>query len=237
MNSTAGQLAAVSEVAEERLRRLYYSPREVYAYVTYGAVDQGGMLKVLTLKIHGPASKGIETPAQKVVDLETVWLPVIVSPDSMMTVREMFLIEPSLQGNVLWLSLASLTIDPELRFRIHRNFVGEDAGWAVAASGFDLDKNTLEMLTCPPGRVTWRPGEAPPVVKESDWGHRLRCLDFRDAGHAPFRQLCRNEICNSLYTRPFDSLSAALACDDLLREAAVAMLAATQEDNLDWKTM
>ena len=160
-----------------------------------------------------------------------------VAAESMQTVRELFLIDPSHQNSVLRLSLASLTIDPELRFRVHRNLVGDDAGWAVAGTGFDLDKSTLEMLTSPPERVTWLHGKAPAEVKESDWGHRLRCLDFCDQGTTAFRQKHHKVQCTWLYTRPFDSLSAALACDVPLRSSAVDMLAATQNDNYDWKTM
>ena len=51
-------------------------------------------------------------------------------------------------GNVLWLSLRSLSLDKEMRFRLHRALLGyKQEEWPISALSSDLPKESLETLS------------------------------------------------------------------------------------------
>ena len=55
VTAAASQISMVAIATENRLRFFDHAPREAFAYVTYGA-SEDGQLKLLPLKIVGPAS-------------------------------------------------------------------------------------------------------------------------------------------------------------------------------------
>ena len=71
-----------------------------------------------------------------------------VSPQSIAGLTDKGLLWTKPLGNVLWLSLRSLSLDKEMRFRLHRALLGyKQDEWPISALGSDLPKESLETLS------------------------------------------------------------------------------------------
>ena len=134
------------------------------------------------------------------------------------------------------LSLRSLSLDAEMRFQLHRNFVGEGEGYCISGLE-DLGKDCLEALAPMGKRATWDPQAYPKSVTASDWGHSLRSLTFVGPVEQTMRDQREEEANEGVYSRPFDVLSRALSTIEPVRSASVAMIRASQRDNIDYRVL
>ena len=144
---------------------------------------------------------------------------------------------PLFEGTTVLLSLRSLTLDAEMRFQLHRNFVGEGEGYCISVLDGDLGKDCLEALAPMGKRTTWDPRTYPRSVTASDWGHSLRSLTFAGGPEQNMRDQRKVEALEGVYSRPFDVLSRALSTIEPVRSASVAMIRASQRDNLDYRVL
>ena len=71
-----------------------------------------------------------------------------VSPQSIAVLTDQSLLWTKPLGNVLWLSLRSLSLDREMRFRLHRALLGyKQEEWPISALSSDLLKESIETLS------------------------------------------------------------------------------------------
>ena len=205
----------------------------MYAYVTIGP-KKGDKLELMCIEVEGPGEQSQEGFAQKLDGLETIWVPAKITAASLNECKEKRLVHPG-AGPYLMLSLRSLTFDAHLRFIIHRTFLGEKTGWAVAPPPNEYGGSCFEMLAASKDPVTWVKDKAPTEVSAADYGDSLRCLSFIKNEEMCLVVAHPKEGGRSFYARPFDSLSQALSSAEPLRTMAVSVLAATAYDNRDWK--
>ena len=75
-----------------------------------------------------------------------------------------------------------MSLDKEMRFRLHRALVSDGDGWAASGLGAHLGEDSIEILARAKEPTTWTETDWPQQagVKAADWGHSLRCLSFVD---------------------------------------------------------
>ena len=106
-------------------------------------------------------------------------MSVQVTPKSIQDCVDLGLISEAPNDNALWLSLRSLSQNAEMRFRLHRGFLGDLPAYHVAATDLDLGNHCLEALALPDPLNDWRVGHSPETATAAEFGHSLRCLNFR----------------------------------------------------------
>ena len=144
------------------------------------------------------------------------------------------LVNPELIGDSLFISMRSMSLDEEMRFKMHRALVGEATDWGIAGYGAQLYYESLETLVSDK-RITWTESTYPSAVDANEWGYSLRCLNFCDPVTAYLVNHSETEVENVTFDRNFDDMSRILSCGEPLRSAAIAMRAATAQDNWDFK--
>ena len=103
-----------------------------------------------------------------------------VSPHSIADLISRKLLWAAPTGNVLWLSLRSLSLDKEMRFRLHRALLGhKQEEWPISALNSDLFKESIETLSSDNKFETFPRDHPPARVSERKYGLSLGCLDFK----------------------------------------------------------
>ena len=173
------ELRSALAMSEERLRNFNHAKKSMFAYVAHGdpAKDK---LELLRLEVLGPAESN-RLFAKQLKGLESVWLPMRVSAPDIERLKAQKLISEKHMGDVLYLSLRSMSLDKELRFCTHRPLVGDASGWPIKGLGGQLGVESTECLA---------PAEKPLLFSEEDWpeqgvlteewGHSLRSISFVD---------------------------------------------------------
>ena len=131
-------------------------------------------------------------------------------------------------GDVLYLSLRSMSLDEELRFCSHRPLVGDASGWAIKGLGGQLVSESTECLAPAEKPLLWSQDHYPHEgVKSKEWGHSLRSVSFLDEhtkkvleAHPPFEH-------KQVLFRSYDDVSRALATANPVKQAALALYAGT----------
>ena len=104
---------------------------KAFAYVTIGPLTDPNY-KLLKLEIVGPAQPDPTHRVMRYRGIESVFIPMQVTPACFEMLRQGALVNPN-KDHTLWLSLRSLSLDPEMRFRLNRAFMEEDTKYPVGA--------------------------------------------------------------------------------------------------------
>ena len=114
--------------------------------------------------------------------LETIWMGIEVTDESITRLKQLTLLTPNFQGRALTVSLRSLYLDAEMRFRVNRAFLGDADEYPVAGLYGNLASDSIETLTpvTDDQLRTWDPQRPPATVTESCFMHSLLCPTFED---------------------------------------------------------
>ena len=142
---------------------------------------------------------------------DTIWLPMEVTPESLDKLKKAGAMDDSWTSTTLLLSIRSLTLGPESRFRLVRGILEGRAGYKFSASDFKCKNGSWEFLAEYVAPTTYDPRKPPTHLKPGECGHTMRCLSLRSKveaqiyAHHPQKSKGESMICT------FDPLSRAMA--------------------------
>ena len=134
---------------------------------------------------------------------------------------------------MLWLSLRSLSLDEEMRFRMHRALAGDPLTPLTCLNTCPAP-DSIETLASAEEPVTWTEKNWPHTgVTRETWGDSLTCASLKDKGTKAVLPADQFQCDSEAYEREFDFLSRAFVTEQPLQDATLVLHAHAASDNHD----
>ena len=72
-------------------------------------------------------------------------MPMIVTPESIKKLRDMGVLPITVKNDTLWLSMRSMSLNEEMRFRLHNGLLGQTTEWPITAEDCEHKWSSFEF--------------------------------------------------------------------------------------------